>query len=96
MAVVDSNANHVAAAFQADFLWCRDIFFRLTAVSPMWSARQPKTGKGRTFTRHERRIQAAVSGIRAELLGSRRIEITQDIAIVSVEHWKTTGSIRDL
>src|SRR4030081_4094334 len=59
MAIVDSNANHVAAAFsKLDFFVVQDIFFSTTChFADVVLPASPSLEKEGTFTSTERRIQ---------------------------------------
>ncbi len=82
MAVVDSNANHVAAAFsKLDFFVVQDIFFSVTCrFADVVLPASPSLEKEGTFTSTERRIQRLYQ-VFEPLPGSRPDwKITQDIA----------------
>src|SRR6202035_5603476 len=82
MAIVDSNANHVAAAFsKLDFFVVQDIFFSTTCrFADVVLPATPSLEKEGTFTSTERRIQRLYQ-LFEPLPGSRPDwKITQDIA----------------
>src|SRR5712675_2586335 len=82
MAVVDSNANHVAEAFaKLDFFVVQDIFFSTTCrFADVVLPATPSLEKEGTFTSSERRIQRLYQ-VFEPLPGSRPDwKITQDIA----------------
>jgi formate dehydrogenase major subunit len=82
MAVVDSNANHVAAAFsKLDFFVVQDIFFSQTCqFADVVLPGCPSLEKEGTFTSTERRIQRLYQ-VLEPLAGSRPDwKITQEIA----------------
>ena len=82
MAVVDSNANHVAAAFsKLDFFVVQDIFFSVTCrFADVVLPASPSLEKEGTFTSTERRIQR-LHQVLEPLQGSRPDwKITQDVA----------------
>ena len=82
MAVVDSNANHVGAAFsKLDFFVVQDIFFSVTCrFADVVLPASPSLEKEGTFTSTERRIQRLYQ-VFEPLPGSRPDwKITQDIA----------------
>src|SRR5712664_1281731 len=82
MAVVDSNGNHVAAAFsKLDFFVVQDIFFSVTCrFAGVVLPASPSLEKEGTFTSTERRIQRLYQ-VFEPLPGSRPDwKITQDIA----------------
>jgi formate dehydrogenase major subunit len=82
MAVVDSNANHVAAAFsKLDFFVVQDIFFSATCrFADVVLPAAPSLEKEGTFTSTERRIQR-LHQVFEPIAGSRPDwKITQDIA----------------
>ncbi len=82
MAVVDSNANHVSAAFsKLDFFVVQDIFFSATCrFADVVLPASPSLEKDGTFTSTERRIQRLYQ-VFEPLPGSRPDwKITQDIA----------------
>ncbi len=82
MAIVDSNANHVAAAFsKLDFFVVQDIFFSTTCrFADVVLPATPSLEKEGTFTSTERRIQRLYQ-VFEPIPGSRPDwKITQDIA----------------
>jgi formate dehydrogenase major subunit len=82
MAIVDSNANHVAAAFsKLDFFVVQDIFFSTTCrFADVVLPASPSLEKEGTFTSTERRIQRLYQ-VLEPIPGSRPDwKITQDIA----------------
>jgi len=82
MAIVDSNANHVAAAFSMlDFFVVQDIFFSITCrFADVVLPGTPSLEKEGTFTSTERRIQR-LHQVFEPIPGSRPDwKITQDIA----------------
>jgi len=82
MAVVDSNANHVSAAFsKLDFFVVQDIFFSATCrFADVVLPASPSLEKEGTFTSTERRIQR-LHQVFEPLSGSRPDwRITQDIS----------------
>ncbi len=82
MAIVDSNANYVAAAFaKLDFFVVQDIFFSTTCrFADVVLPGAPSLEKEGTFTSTERRIQR-LHQVLEPLQGSRPDwKITQDIA----------------
>jgi len=66
MSIVDSNANHVSAAFsKLEFFVVQDIFFSTTCkFADVVLPACPSLEKEGTFTSTERRIQRLVPGIR--------------------------------
>jgi len=82
MAIVDSNANHVAAAFsKLDFFVVQDIFFSTTCrFADVVLPATPSLEKDGTFTSTERRIQR-LHQVFEPIAGSRPDwKITRDIA----------------
>ena len=92
MAVVDSNANHVAAAFaKLDFFVVQDIFFSATCrFADVVLPAAPSLEKEGTFTSTERRIQR-LHQVFEPIPGSRPDwRITQDIANRLNANWNYT------
>jgi formate dehydrogenase major subunit len=90
MSVVDSNANHVAAAFsKLDFFVVQDIFFSATCrFADVVLPASPSLEKEGTFTSTERRIQRLYQ-VFEPLPGSQPDwRITQDIANRLGANWK--------
>jgi formate dehydrogenase major subunit len=92
MAIVDSNANHVAAAFsKLDFFVVQDIFFSTTCrFADVVLPATPSLEKEGTFTSTERRIQRLYQ-VFEPIPGSRPDwKITQDIANRLGANWNYT------
>ena len=92
MAIVDSNANHVAAAFsKLDFFVVQDIFFSMTCrFADVVLPACPSLEKEGTFTSTERRIQRLYE-VFEPLEGSRPDwKITRDIANRLGANWSYT------
>ena len=90
MAIVDSNANHVAAAFaKLDFFVVQDIFFSKTCrFADVVLPATPSLEKEGTFTSTERRIQR-LHQVFEPIPGSRPDwKITRDIANRLGAGWK--------
>ncbi len=92
MAIVDSNANHVAAAFSMlDFFVVQDIFFSTTCrFADVVLPATPSLEKEGTFTSTERRIQR-LHQVFEPIPGSRPDwKITRDIANRLGANWNYT------
>jgi formate dehydrogenase major subunit len=92
MAIVDSNANHVGAAFaKLDFFVVQDIFFSHTCrFADVVLPGAPSLEKEGTFTSTERRVQRLYQ-VFEPILGSRPDwKITQDIANRLGANWNYT------